>query len=434
MTKIDTIAMALAQPAAHGDTEADPLHRVLVVDDSLVQRRILSKLLGRWGYDVMEAASGEDALALCRASPPDLILSDWMMPGMSGPELCEAVRALAGEGYCYFILLTSRSDKTDVALGLDRGADDFLTKPVDMTELRARLVAGKRILAMHGVVTDRNRALAATLAKLETAQGAIDRDLREARRLQQSLVPDRFVAFEGADVSLLLRPAGHIGGDLVGVFAAGGTRLCLYGIDVAGHGIASALMTARLAGHFAGQTPDRNVALVADAGGEVTLRPPEDVCATLNRIVLADMGDSTTYFTLLVADVDLATGRVRMAQAGHPAPVVLRADGRAEFVGDGGLPVGLIAGATYAAVDVTLDPGDRLLIHSDGITEGADPAGRMLDDDGLTAILRRNAALHGPRMLEALVMDLVAYAGGNEFADDVSAVLLERSGSPDKDR
>ncbi len=323
------------------------------------------------------------------------------MPGMSGPELCEAVRALDGEGYCYFILLTSRSDKTDVALGLDRGADDFLTKPVDMTELRARLVAGKRILAMHGVVTDRNRTLAATLAKLEAAQGAIDRDLREARRLQQSLVPDRFIAFDGADVSLLLRPAGHIGGDLVGVFPVGDTRLCLYGIDVAGHGIASALMTARLAGHFAGQTPDRNVALVTSAGGEVTLRPPEDVCAILNRIVLADMGDSTNYFTLLVADVDLVTGQVRMAQAGHPAPVVLRADGRAEFVGDGGLPVGLIAGATYAAVEVTLDPGDRLLIHSDGITESTDPEGRMLDDDGLTGILHRNAALYGPRMLEA---------------------------------
>jgi sigma-B regulation protein RsbU (phosphoserine phosphatase) len=401
-------------------------HRVLVVDDSRAQRRMLGALLGRWGYDVSEAASGEEALELCRTMPADLILSDWMMPGMSGPDLCEAVRALEGQSYPYFILLTSRSDRAAVAQGLDRGADDFLTKPVDAVELRARLRAGHRLLSMHGVVTERNRTLAATLSRLEIVQQAIDRDLREARRLQQSLVPDRFRAFPGAEVSLLLRPAGHIGGDLVGVFPVGGDRLCLYGIDVAGHGIASALMTARLAGHFSGDTPERNVALRALPDGSVTLRPPHEVCAILNQMTLADMGGSQ-YFTLLLAEVDLASGRVRLAQAGHPPPLILRASGKIHFVGEGGLPIGLIPGATYTSIELTLDRGDRLLVHSDGITECCDGAGTMLDDHGLAALLGANAHRRGPALLDLLVEDLAAHAGTDDFTDDISAVLLERS-------
>ena len=103
---------------------------VLVVDDSKAQRKILQMQLTRWGYEVTEAASGDEALALCRAQDFDIVLSDWMMPGMTGLEFCKAFRALPREGYGYFILLTSKSEKTEIADGLENGADDFLTKPV----------------------------------------------------------------------------------------------------------------------------------------------------------------------------------------------------------------------------------------------------------------------------------------------------------------
>ncbi|MGB3379571.1 MAG: response regulator, partial [Allopontixanthobacter sediminis] len=86
---------------------------VLVVDDSKMQRRILCASLARAGYDVLEAASGEEALQVCTTCAPDLILSDWMMPGMTGPEFCRAFRGLQRDSYGYFILLTSKSEKNE---------------------------------------------------------------------------------------------------------------------------------------------------------------------------------------------------------------------------------------------------------------------------------------------------------------------------------
>ena len=110
---------------------------MLVVDDSKLQRKILSLSLKRWGFTVSEAESGEQALGLVRAERPDLVLSDWMMPGMSGLELCQRLRAGGEEDYCYFILLTSKTEKEEVARGLDSGADDFLSKPFEPDDLAA---------------------------------------------------------------------------------------------------------------------------------------------------------------------------------------------------------------------------------------------------------------------------------------------------------
>ena len=144
----------MGQPVAANQSPAPeacagPPETVLVVDDSKAQRRILSSNLTRWGYAVLEAGSGAAALAICDAQVVDLIVSVWMMPGMTGLDLCEAFRARRDGRYGYFILLTSKSEKVEIARGLDVGADDFLTKPVTATEFRARLRAGERILQME---------------------------------------------------------------------------------------------------------------------------------------------------------------------------------------------------------------------------------------------------------------------------------------------
>jgi phosphoserine phosphatase RsbU/P len=413
-----TMTEADVRPAA-----PDGLRLVMVVDDSRVQRKILSSQLARAGLAVIEAASAEEGLDLLATHQPDLIISDWMMTGMTGLDFCRRLRGLELDRYVYFILLTSKSETAEIARGLDVGADDFLTKPVSGDELRARIAAGQRILRMERELKDKNRLLSATLDELQVLYDSIDRDLIEARKLQQSLVRERQRNFGTAEVNLLLRPSGHVGGDLVGFFPITAQRIGLFAIDVSGHGIASALMTARLAGYLSAGSPDQSIALVQTTSGVYDALPPAELAAALNRVVLAEM-QAETYFTLAYADVDLATGHVRLVQAGHPHPLVLRADGRADWLGDGGLPIGLIENATYEQVETQLLPGDRLFLMSDGITEAADPAGRQLAAEGLVDLLPRLGGLKGAAFLEALYWHLSAYTEG-EFPDDVSGVLLD---------
>ncbi len=420
---------AKAQSECSSDPDSGVIKRVLVVDDSRLQRRILTASLKRFGYDIVEASSGVEALEKCRDAPPDLVVSDWMMPGMSGPEFCHEFRKMQRDSYGYFILLTSKSEKGDIAHGLDAGADDFLTKPVNAAELRARISAGERILMMERELTEKNRLINSTLEELQQLYDSLDSDLIEAKKLQQSLVSDRHRDFGNADVSMLLQSSGHVGGDLVGMFPISDTQIGLYGIDVSGHGISSALMTARLAGYLSAAAPDQNVALIRTEDGSFAPRPPAETIATLNRLILDEM-ETELYFTLLLAIVDLESGQVVMAQAGHPYPALQRADGTVEMVGMGGLPVGLIEGAEYDQFEVMMAPGDRLMIHSDGVVECADIHDNLLDDTGLARILGELRQTHGLACLESLIWKLTDFAGDRDFADDVSAVLLEFKPSP----
>ncbi|MDZ4096313.1 MAG: SpoIIE family protein phosphatase [Paracoccaceae bacterium] len=406
---------------------AAPERHVLVVDDSKAQRKILSMSLLRWGYRVREAASGEEALALCQSMAFDIVISDWVMPGMSGLDLCKAFRVLPREGYGYFILLTSKSEKEEVANGLDCGADDFLTKPVSADELRARLRAGERIIGMQSELVEKNRLIGSTLGELQKIYDSLDRDLIEARKLQQTLVRERYREFDGGSVSILLRPSGHVGGDLAGFFEIAPRRIAVFSVDVSGHGVASAMMTARLAGLLSGSSPEQNIAMTISENGYRDAWPPEMVAARLNRLMLEEM-QVDQYFTIAYAEIDLDSGRVLLVQAGHPHPMVLRANGETELLGQGGLPIGLIPGARYERVEAQLCAGDRLFLVSDGVTECPDSSGLELGAEGLGYILQANAGLESRALLEALVWNLNDFNGGADFPDDVSGALFHFDG------
>jgi phosphoserine phosphatase RsbU/P len=398
--------------------------RVLVVDDSRAQRHILTMQLRRWGYVVTESATADAAMVLCAAEDFDIVISDWMMPGLSGLDFCRAFRGLGRENYGYFILLTSKSEKTEIADGLEAGADDFLTKPVSSGEFRARLRAGERMVAMQAEVLAKNRVIVSTLVELQALYDSLDRDLIEARKLQQTLVRDRYRDYGAAQASLILRNSGRVGGDLVGSFCIDADRIAIYSIDVSGHGVASAMMTARLAGFLTGSSPDQNLVFHKGPEGVQQALPPDQVAERFNRLMLEEI-QAEQYFTMAYAEVNLSLGQVRFVQAGHPHPMLIRKGGEVVTLGGGGLPIGLIPGATYDCTTVDLAPGDRLFLMSDGITECPLPSGRDFGEEGLMRSLGRSASIAGPALLEAIIWDLADQAGTDSFPDDVSGILLD---------
>jgi sigma-B regulation protein RsbU (phosphoserine phosphatase) len=408
-------------------SSAAKMPRILIVDDSRLQRKILSSLLTRWGFDVLQAASGEDALIQFSEFRPEIVLSDWMMPGMSGLQLCAECRALSDENYVYFILLTSKSEKNEVARGLDAGADDFLTKPVNKHELKSRLQAGGRILEMQAELTEKNRVINETLLELQQVYASLDHDLMQAKDLQQSLVPDRYCQLDQCNLSFDLRSCGHVGGDLVGQFQTSPSRLGLYAIDVSGHGIRSALMAARLAGYLSGSMLEQNIAVKPDGKGGFEPLSPIDSIRAMNNLVLNEM-ETELYFTMMLVDLDLDSGKARIGQAGHPHPVIQRADGTVEQVGTGGFPVGLLPDPHFSEFEVSLNAGDRLMILSDGVTECANPEGEMLGEDGLARVLWDLKDCQGPAFIEAFMWTLSEFAGHQDFQDDISSIVLDYTG------
>jgi sigma-B regulation protein RsbU (phosphoserine phosphatase) len=141
--------------------------RILVVEDDPFFQRVLHKRIASEGYQVQTAADGREGMKAIVTFEPDLVISDWMMPEVDGLELCQSVKTGLREAAPYFILLTAKGEISDKLLGLQTGADDYLTKPCDQGELMARVRAGVRIVTL-------TQQLRRTVADLQVANGELE--------------------------------------------------------------------------------------------------------------------------------------------------------------------------------------------------------------------------------------------------------------------
>lgn len=192
--------------------------RMLIVDDDPLQRRLLQASLSRVGHEVVEAPDGATAWEMLQREPIPLVITDWMMPTLSGTELIRRIREANFPGYTYIILVTARDRKEDVVQGLETGADDYLTKPFDPNEMRARVAIGERILTLearlresldqlHVMATyDSLTGLLNRRAVYERAQSELDRAIRENRALS-------LVALDIDHFKLVNDQHGHLVGD-----------------------------------------------------------------------------------------------------------------------------------------------------------------------------------------------------------------------------
>ena len=148
--------------------------KVLIAEDDTISRRLLEATLMRWGYEVVVASDGVEAWeALQGDDAPLLAILDWMMPGMDGLELCRRIRKMPSSTPPYLMLLTAKGRREDLVTGLEAGANDYVAKPFNREELRARVQVGVRMVELQQSLADRVKALEEALARVKQLQGLL---------------------------------------------------------------------------------------------------------------------------------------------------------------------------------------------------------------------------------------------------------------------
>ncbi|MFN8587750.1 MAG: SpoIIE family protein phosphatase [Candidatus Eisenbacteria bacterium] len=392
--------------------------RILIVDDEPVNRLVLARKLRGWGHDVVQAADGEQAWAMQQEEPFRMVITDWMMPEMDGIELTRRIRHSPQGGYTYVLLLTASSGTEALVEGMDAGADDFMVKPFQAEELRARLRAGERVLQLESDLADHNR-------RLSDAAQAARRDLESAAAMQKALLPSPRLELATLRPAWRFLPASFVAGDVFNVHAVDEHRSTFYLLDVAGHGVPSAMLSFTLSKLLApSHAPDGLVKHAAANARGWELAPPAEVLRELNAR-FQDDSDALKYFTMVYGIADAERNVIRLAHAGHPTPLLQRGE-RIERTGDSGFPVGMLPGLEYEESEFAFEPGDRLFLYSDGVTECAGPAREQFRLERLEQCVRDTRSEPLEDAMRTIEGSLRRWHAATEFDDDVTLLALER--------
>lgn len=205
-TKSGRDPCAHARPGFRNGYVPSSLNRILIAEDHYVSRHLLDRNLGNWGFEVTAAEDGQAALEILLGDdPPAIAVLDWMMPKMDGVEVCIRVRAAENRPYVYLLLLTAKSQKEEIALGLDAGADDYVIKPFDPDELRARLKVGQRVVNLERHLAKQVRDLEGALSEVNRLRDLLPicmycKSIRDDNQYWHS-IEEYFHAETGADFS-----------------------------------------------------------------------------------------------------------------------------------------------------------------------------------------------------------------------------------------
>ena len=397
--------------------------RVLLVDDDPVARTLSSYLLRNSGHDVAEASDGSEALEILAKERIPFVISDWLMPNVTGLELCRQIRQDAKDHYTYIILCTSKGDKKDFIEGMEAGADDFLVKPFSKEELRVRVRAGERVVNLEQGLALQNRELTALNAKLLDAHSQIEADLQAAAWMQASLLPSTSSKTPGINSEWRFRPSRYVAGDTLNIFPIDQDHIAFYLLDVSGHGVPAAMLSVTLSMLLTPENTSGSPLKRFDSATQTYLpASPEEAVSELNRRF---QSRDDQYFTMIYGLLDTNNLMLRFSQAGHPNPLLIQNGCRLQALGEGGAPVGILPRAEYDSIQIQLHLGDRLVLYSDGVTECTNPAGDLFGEQRLQDYLALAGRKPLDEMLGGLENEMEVWHGKREFDDDISLLALE---------
>ena len=367
--------------------------RILIVDDAKTNIDILVEAL-RGEYKLSVAIDGAAALRSVEKSPPDLVLLDIMMPGIDGYEVCRQLRAQESTRELPVMFLSSLEDVKDKTRGFEVGGNDYLTKPFEVLEVKARV-----------------RSLLKAKAYADAVREAMARDLRIAREIQMGILPADLQAATShtdLDVHAIIEPAQQVGGDLYEVLRASDDRLVVALGDVSGKGIPAALFMAvavtvlrTLARHIVDPAE-----ILCRLNAELTERNPRGMFVTMQCLIF-----------------DLAQGRVSCAGAGHHQLAIL-SPGRPPRLAcpSSGRPAGLMAFNPIECETLPLEAGDTFVLFSDGVSEAMNAAEDFYGEERLLAALSTSAGTPAADTVRKVVADVRAFVAGAKQSDDITVL------------
>ena len=336
----------------------DP-RRVLTIDDEPLVRELLNGILSEHGFDVLQAEDGRTGIEMAQKEEVDVILLDVYMPAMDGREVAQRLKQNPRTRQIPIIILTASAGEEEVVLGLEAGADEFVSKSVPPAELAARVRAMLR-----------TRDLQEELIKLE--QERHEAQLAFARDVQKQLLPPSLPEVPGLDLAVRYQPCGAIGGDFYDCFAVEDGRLCTVLADAEGHGLSAALLMATVRAY-----------VHASFDGD---HSPAQLLERVNRLVCRDRGYSG-FLPMICVYIDAASGVIQYANAGHENPIVIKA-GERQLVPlkVTGPILGIQESLPYSNAEILLDPGDILACFTDGLIEGANRNGSPFGRDRIQTL------------------------------------------------
>jgi sigma-B regulation protein RsbU (phosphoserine phosphatase) len=370
--------------------------RVLVADDQGDILEALRLLLTDAGFDADLVSTVGDVESHVAEQTYDLVLMDLnytrdTTSGREGLDLVDRIRAR--DAALPIVVMTGWGSIDTAVEAMRRGARGFVQKPWDdatLVEVVRREVHDGRVV--------RNR-------DARTA-----REQEEARLIQRALLPAVMPDLDGCTLAAVWTPASGIGGDCYDVMRFSPTRAAIAIADVIGHGLPAALLMSNL------QAAVRAFATPA--------AEPHDVCTSVNRLLCRNVA-AGKFVSFCYAVVDLTAGTVVYANAGHNPPALVRADGRVDRFDRTGLVLGVTADWTYTSGTSTLDPGDRLVFFTDGITEAASADDAEFGDDRLIDTIRRHRREPADTLARSLSEAVSTWTGGT-FQDDATLIVLAR--------
>ena len=379
-----------------GRPQQPPPATILVVDDSPVNLQVLARTLHGTGHRILAARDGRAALDIVRRARPDLVLLDVMMPDMDGFEVCRTLKADPDTQETVVIFLSALGDVADKVAGLQLGAVDYVTKPIQPDEVLARIANHLTRLRLE--------------RELRASRDRLDRELESAARMQRLILPPSLPSVPGVEFAASYQTSRHAGGDYYDVLTLGPGRFGLMVADVSGHGAPAAIVMAMIRAAL-----HSHPAIHGD---------PAAVLKMLNEH-FEYLWDTSMFATAIYAVVDAERRELHWSCAGHPLPLLVR-EGTAvgPLAGDAVTPLLMMPLDRIPTARVTLAQGDRVVFYTDGITERLDGQEHMYELERLVGLLDHSGGVPATALVERVIADVSAFAAGHESEDDQTLVVV----------